>query len=161
LVKLALEVIGDVIGPQGTNRIGLRYFDEIRVPGVGDNPADWNSYFARPFVDVLALGEPLDLMPQAFQGVASFATRSGNILVLRWGPRDQPATDSQGVRRILPSTGPFFLIDIDSYWEATQETPPFDPKFILETCDDLHAPVRDLFESTITEDLRNVFREAD
>lgn len=159
LIEAAVKTIHDVVELNGLTRIGLRYFDEIRVPGVGEDPVDWNDYFARPLVDVFDLGIPLDLTPQTFNGMASFRTEMESTLVLRWGPRDGPAIDTKGVRRTLPNTGPMFLIDIDSYWEPQDQIPPFDPKAVLDICDDLHEPVRDLFEATITDKLREIFRQ--
>jgi hypothetical protein len=47
----------------------------------------------------------------------------------------------------------------DSFWEADQEVPEFDPERILAIADELHRPARALFDSVVTEKLREeVFR---
>src|SRR5262249_606330 len=45
-------------------------------------------------------------------------------------------------------------VDIDSFWTAQGETPEFEAQMLLSLCDELHAPVRDLFENLITPRLR-------
>ena len=153
----ARNQVGDV---DGVERVGLRYVDEIRVPGA---PADeW-----APWVDVTLLGpgpvgEELGLAPALWQGTSAFAPGPQRTVVLRYGPRDGYAVDPGGdIKRSMPTPGPFFLMDIDSFWIPSEGTPEFDTKALLATCDELHAPVRTLFERLITDRLREeVFRRA-
>ncbi|MFC2725538.1 MAG: TIGR04255 family protein, partial [Bifidobacterium dentium] len=58
------------------------------------------------------------------------------------------------LRRPLPSPGPLFKLDIDSYWQP-DDIPVFDPNRILAIADKLHDPVRSMFEGLITNRLRN------
>jgi uncharacterized protein (TIGR04255 family) len=58
-------------------------------------------------------------------------------------------------RRSPPSnSGPYFLVDIDSFWAAGDAVPEFSVNRALEMIDQLHGPVRELFEAAITERLR-------
>jgi uncharacterized protein (TIGR04255 family) len=50
-------------------------------------------------------------------------------------------------------------MDFDSYWEPA-DLPEFDVPSLINTCDLLHAPASAMFESFVTERLRNdVFRK--
>ena len=62
-----------------------------------------------------------------------------------------PAGD---LKRSTPAPGPYFLLDIDSFWTPSDDVPVFDEDKIVSVCDDLHSPVRDMFEGLITERLR-------
>jgi len=78
-------------------------------------------------------------------------------------PRDGYAVDPGGeLKRSAPVPGAFFLLDIDSYWTPSEGIPEFDVGQLLTTSEDLHAPVRRLFESLITDELREeVLRRVD
>lgn len=53
-------------------------------------------------------------------------------------------------------------MDIDSFWAPSDGFPEFDIEMLLAMCDDLHAPVRSLFERLITDRLRKeVLRHAE
>ncbi len=58
------------------------------------------------------------------------------------------------LRRPLPPPGPLFKLDIDSYWQSDDEVPEFEKKGILAKTDELHEPVRGVFENLITDRLR-------
>jgi uncharacterized protein (TIGR04255 family) len=155
--KIAAEVFtarSDVAPVDGIERVGLRYIDEIRVP-VTDEGVDWG-----PYVDVTMLGPAvlapeLGLVNEQWQGIAVFHPAPGDALVLRYGPRVGYAVEPGGdLRRPAPPPGPFFLMDIDSFWAPSDEVPEFAVDPLLETSDRLHAPVRRLFERLITERLR-------
>lgn len=46
------------------------------------------------------------------------------------------------------------MLDFDSFWEPL-DIPEFDPSSLADTCDELRAPVRKLFDLLITDRLRN------
>ena len=46
IIADVLEAAQQTCRPDGVLRIGLRYVDEIRVPGVESIPGDWNGYIA-------------------------------------------------------------------------------------------------------------------
>ncbi|MEO6626998.1 MAG: TIGR04255 family protein [Aquihabitans sp.] len=161
LRKVAVEVLKarqDVGGLDGIERVGLRYIDEIRVPG---DPADgWASWVDRTLLGPASLGEELGLGPVLWQGLTAFTPGPERTIVLRYGPREGYAVDPAGdLKRSTPTPGPFFLLDVDSFWTPDNGVPEFDIETLLMTCEELHAPVRTLFERLITDRLRNeVFR---
>ncbi|GAA4655746.1 TIGR04255 family protein [Arthrobacter gyeryongensis] len=149
----------EVSNIDGVERIGLRYIDEIRVPGT-DIP-DWGMYLNDSLLgprSANGIGLPL----KQWQGVAAFGPEKGRSLVLRYASGEGFATDPNGeLRRKSPSyPGPFFLLDVDSFWVPEAGVPEFSPTLLTSQGDALHAPVREMFEQLITDRLRNeVFRK--
>jgi len=161
LVADVLEARQEVGGIDGIERLGLRYIDEIRVPG--EPVHDWAPWVDPTLLGPAPIGEELGLTTAQWQGVTAFTPARDRTLVLRYGPRNGFAVDPGGdLKRSTPTPGPFFLLDIDSFWTPSEEVPEFDIKTLLATCDELHAPVRRVFERLITDRLREeVLRHAD
>ena len=147
----------------GVERLGLRYIDEIRVPGVGDS-SSWRDWVRPALLGPNHLAADLDLRNDAWQGISTY---SGQLdadeefdqmtLVVRYGVGEGYALAPDGeLRRKTPPPGPFFLIDIDSYWgPATAGVPTLDLDKLTRALEGLHAPVRNLFENAITDRLRD------
>ncbi len=141
----------------GVDRIGLRYIDEIRVP---EMDADGGTSAWAPWVDPSLLGPgalapELGLAAAQFQGFAMFSAGPERTLALRYGPMHGYAVNPDGdLKRTTTPPGPYFLLDIDSYWTASSVTPEARNDWVLDVCDELHKPVRTLFERLITERLR-------
>ena len=152
---LALEAFSarmQVAPVDGVERIGLRYIDEIRVPDV---PPEWSQWVHDSLLGP-SRSESVRLPLSQWQGVGVYGEQPGCSLVLRYGPRQGHAVDPNAdIRRVLHSSdGEFFLMDLDSFWTPKQGTPEFEIEAVLRICDDLHHPVRGLFESLITNRLR-------
>ncbi len=154
----ARQSLGDL---DGVERVGLRYIDEIRVPG----GANWRAWVDGTLLGPTSVAHELGLVPGQWQGVSLFSPGEERTVVLRYGPQEGYAVDPGGdLKRSkpVPIPGPFFLMDIDSFWTPNGRTPEFETKGLLERCDELHTPVRGLFERLITERLRTeVLRHAD
>ncbi len=158
-VQTALDVRAEVSEPSGYERVGLRYIDEVRIP-YDDAVTDW-----APWVhSSLLAAQPddgVDLPVSDWQGVCQFGPTEGRSLVLRYGPRMGYAVEPNGpLRRPTMTTGTFFLLDIDSFWETSGDVPDFDPQKLIARCDNLHVPVRKLFEGLITNKLREEVLDA-
>ncbi len=159
-LRAALNVRAEVSEPSGYERVGLRYIDEIRVPTEGD-PMDWS-----PWVHASLLAaqpdEKVDLPQSDWLGMSHFGPADGRSLVLRYGPRKGYAVEPKGhLWRAETPAGSFFLLDLDSFWEASGgRVPEFKPDELTARCDDLHAPVRRLFEGLITDKLRQEVLDA-
>ena len=162
VLALALAARQGIEPVDGLDRLGIRYIDEIRVPDLDEGATDWGEWVDPSLVGPSALAEPLGLRVEQWQGAARFTTAAGNTLVLRYGPRQGFAVDPAGdLKRPTPPPGPFFLADIDSFWSVGDVVPPFEPDAVLKRADELHGPVRSVFESLITERLRKeVLRHA-
>lgn len=188
LLLLALDARLSVGSLDGFERVGLRYIDEIRVPdsngsalGAGDavereaSPA-WEQWLAESLVGPALLGPELGLRAAQWQGLTVFGPtgsaspddfdsgggRGSDSLVLRYGPAEGYALDPGGeLKRAVPPPGPFFLLDVDSFWTSPSEIPPMDREELIQIVTRLHAPVRSLFEALITARLREeVLRNA-
>lgn len=158
LLARAIEALEKVARPSGLLRVGLRYLDEIRVPTIVEPPGDWTGYLHPALLTVLQWTGAVDgLSVASWQSVAEMQHESGTDLVVRYGPKFGYAVNPQGPtrRKLVPPPGPFYLIDIDSSWQAGEEVPEFSGHDVLKTSDTLHEPVRSIFESIITDKLRN------
>ncbi len=157
LLELALTARMSSAGTAGIERVGMRYIDEIRVPtDDGDSGITWGNW-----VHPSLLGPALELEQAAgmrlseHQGLAVFAGAGDHALALRYGPREGYATaSSPELRRPTPPPGPFFLLDIDSFWQPSDVAPVMATDIVLQAMDRLHTPVRQLFEGLITDKLR-------
>ena len=142
--------------PDGVLRIGLRYINEIRVPGIDEEPGDWSGYIKEDLLAGSLDFMPAGLKPAAWMGVTQYTAAGDSTLTVRYGPQQGYAVDPSGPtrRKNTPSAGPFFLLDSDSFWEARDEVPEFKTGWIMEQCDRLHTPTRDFFRIAVTDRLR-------
>jgi len=174
LLTLALDARMEVGPLDGLERVGLRYIDEIRVPEAAEEPAAWAAWVDASLLGPAPVVSPLGLRAVQWQGLAVFASGLANpagetapaaqgvtgndgadSLVLRYGPAVGYAVDPGGeLKRSAPPPGPFFLLDIDSFWTPGEQVPPLDRDELLTCVQRLHVPVRTLFESLISERLR-------
>lgn len=158
LFVVALQARLTVAAPAGVERIGLRYIDEIRVPAENDSdtPA-WDRWVDTSLLGPVHISTQPNLKPVVNEGTCVFSGDGDRALVLRYGAQnDYVVQSTPDLRRPLPPPGPLFKLDIDSFWQASDEVPVFDMDFILHRADNLHDPVRDVFESAITDDLREI-----
>ena len=163
LLELAIQVRAEISPPSGVDRIGLRYIDEIRVPtDNGDARITWSNWVDGSLLGPAHLGDKLGLAATASQGLTVFGGPEDRALVLRYGLQDDPAVASTPqLRRATPPPGPLFVLDIDSFWQPGADVPEMTAATVLGVVDQLHQPVREMFESLITERLREeVLRSA-
>ena len=102
----------------GVERIGLRYVLEIRVPVGVDGRVEWGNWIAEPLLGPQRLA-PAGLFLTEWQGAAVYREpQPGKSLVVRYGPGFGQALDANyHLRRVTPvQPGPYFLMDIDSFW---------------------------------------------
>jgi uncharacterized protein (TIGR04255 family) len=161
LVREALAARNTVAALDGVERVGLRFIDEIRVPGGAQ--ADWSEWLDTSILAAGAFSKKVDMPVSQWQGAVLFGEQPGKALALRYGLREGVAVDSTPeLRRSLPSeSGAFMYLDMDSFWTPGDVTPEFDIDGVVQLCDRLHDPVRTLFESLVTDRLRNeVMRNA-
>jgi uncharacterized protein (TIGR04255 family) len=158
LLGRVLRATRDVPDPNGYVRVGLRYIDEIRLPEGGGEVVDWSGYLNEALLAPAALSvADAMLVPSGWQTIVQFEAGPQHTVVVRYGPGDGHAVNpAEPPRRPrTPALGPYFLLDIDSYWEAGGTIPEFDPDEIAALCDRLHRPVRALFDATVTDRLRD------
>ena len=157
-VLQAIEATTGIAPIVGVERIGLRYINEIRVPDEVADASGWKGWIAEGVVSHL---EPIpgytaessqtviDLRGEGGRMVARYAALVGSGVV-----SDEP------LRRKTPATvGPFFVIDTDSYRETPgEEMLACTSEALDPVLDELHEPLGELFQRTITDKSRNLFR---
>jgi uncharacterized protein (TIGR04255 family) len=159
VIHRALQAAASAVALAGIQRVGIRYIDEIRVEGVR-GPMDWFDYINPALLCATTMDA--DLTPQRTEGLAEFELEDGQRTVMRFGAMSGWVVDPGGPLRLRRSEdGPFFLIDLDSFWLSPGEgIPEFDVERVIDTVKRLRAPVRALFEASITDRLRDeVFRK--
>lgn len=160
LIENALLEIADVAIIPSVERVGLRYTDEIRVPGVSC-PADWAGFIHPSLLGPLNLVN--GLAPEDHQAQVVFRIHDHHLVRLRYGATEGWSVDPDGPLNVRnEGSGPYFLIDLDSFWAApSTEFPEFSVERTVALVNELHRPLRNLFESSITDRLRDsVFRQA-
>ena len=153
VIERTMEALATAAQVAGIQRVGLRYIDEIRVDDVREL-ADWASYVNPSLLAGVTLSE--GLTPLRTEGLAEFDIGNGQRTVMRFGAMRGWVADPSGPLRLRRSAdGLFFLLDIDSFWQPGDEGPPeFSKEAVLDTCAKLREPIRRIFESSITEKLR-------
>ena len=143
----------------GVERVGIRYINEVRVPAASAE-VDWTEWVQPQLSGPRTEVDPLPLT--RWQGVGLYGQQPGRMVIFRYGPVEggvglDPRFD---LRRRKPSTsGPFFLMDVDSFWTPSDGIPEADPQRLKVICEEIHEPVSTIFENSITDRLREVFRE--
>ncbi len=163
-MEFALAALAEVNRPDGFERVGLRYIDEIRTPDVDSQALSWAAWIDASAIGPAGLSTAFGFPVRDWQGLVRFDPAEDRIVVLRYGPREGYAVDPRGSLRragAIPEPGSYFLLDIDSFWESSGDIPEFETSKLIALLDLLHAPVRSIFESLITERLREeVLRHA-
>jgi len=141
--------------PDGLLRVGIRYIDEIRVPGV-ESIADWEPWISPNLIAPLTLDST---EPSGATLALQYGTAPGLVTVFRAAPFATGRTvQEEGPLRLPFPTpeSPYFLLDTDSSWaDPSRQIPEFAPDEIIVILDELHAPCARLFEASITDRLRD------
>ena len=140
----------------GVERIGLRYVMEIRVPAGVDGRVEWSNWINDSLLGPQAIA-PAGMLLTEWQGAAVFRDpQPGKAVIVRYGPGVGQALDpNYHLRRpgqIQP--GPYFHIDIDSFWAPSGAIPEFNRDVLVSTVQDLYVPARTLFQEMITDRLK-------
>ncbi|WP_405399204.1 TIGR04255 family protein [Streptomyces microflavus] len=150
-LRQAIEARQKVSGAGGVARLGVRYINEVRAST--ETPADWSQWISPALTSSTALTVS-DTPPQTWQGLATFGDeREG--LVLRHGNLEGYAVNPAGdLRRPTPPPGPYYLLDIDSYWSPEGDTPPLDWDNIESRYDDAALLAYNFFQQLVTDKYR-------
>ena len=158
LVKKVLSSVQNITQVVGVERVGLRYVNEIRVPAQVSSVQDWQGWMADSIVQVLDIAE--DLRPHTLETVLRLGSQVGYVTVRLASLTEGAIIGNDPLRRRSAlHNGPLFVIDIDSYWERGDgDFLDFEVVSLLELMDDLHEPVGRVFQSTLTDKLRQEMR---
>jgi uncharacterized protein (TIGR04255 family) len=149
----ARSSVSDIVGVE---RLGLRYVLEIHVPVGVAGHVEWANWIAEPLLGPQQIA-PAGLTLTEWQGAAVYReAQPGRSMIVRYGPGMGQALDaSYHLRRTMPvEQGPFFLMDIDSFWTPTGSIPEFDRNAALVTFQDLYEPARAVFQEMLTSRLK-------
>jgi uncharacterized protein (TIGR04255 family) len=155
LSDMAMHVVAarsQVSSIVGVERIGLRYVLEIRVPTGEDGRIEWANWIAEPLLGPHRIA-PGGLSMTEWQGAAVFREpQPGKSMIVRYGPGLGQALDpNYHLRRTLPvEPGPFFLVDLDSFWTPAASIPEFDRDAVRATFQNLYEPARTAFDELLT-----------
>ncbi|MDR3202314.1 MAG: TIGR04255 family protein [Bifidobacteriaceae bacterium] len=140
----------------GIERIGLRYLDEVRVPGrvPGAGWSDWIS----PELLPPKPPEGFSLLQQ--QSLAQYGVNHGaDSVTLRYGVVNGPSAfvSTPHLARPAAPVAPYFLLDTDASWMAKPGEPLAEPavEALATVAHRLHAAAKAMFENSITDKLRN------
>ena len=136
----------------GVERIGLRYILEVRAPMGIDGRVEWANWIAEPLLGPHRIA-PAGLTLTEWQGAAVYReAQPGKSMIVRYGPGLGQALDpNYHLRRAMPvQTGPFFLLDIDSFWTPAGSIPEYNRIAVLTTFRDLYEPIRTVFQEMLT-----------
>jgi uncharacterized protein (TIGR04255 family) len=150
-----LTSLEEVRRPDGVLRIGLRFIDEIRVPGV-QKIADWRGWVSDALVAPFILDE---LEPSAATVALQYGAAPGLVTTFRAAPFASGRTVQEDGPLRLPfdtPEGAYFLLDTDASWtDPHAQVPEFDVASIVAILTELHEPCHRLFEAAITDRLRD------
>lgn len=156
LLSAVVEAYETSVPDSSIRRIGLRYLDEIRVPEPPGDLAGWSYWIAPELVaasTILPRGEHNGIR-------ASYHNSEGDRELVYWWGTFHGATvvgqDQPFSRSGLPKTR-MFVLDVDSA-KTFPEYHVFGAGDILETVRSLHEPVGSVFQNSITDAARRMFR---
>lgn len=157
LVMRVVDARAQISSIVGIERIGLRYVLEIRVPTGVDGHIEWSNWISEQLLGPQRI-VPGDLALTEWQGAAVYReAQPGKSLIVRYGPGVGQALDpNYHLRRVTPvEGGPFFLMDIDSFWTPSGSIPEYNRDALLMMFKDLYTPVQDVFQEMITSRLKD------
>jgi uncharacterized protein (TIGR04255 family) len=160
LVRAVVDVVLQRSSIPAVERIGLRYINEVRVPDAITRPEQWQSWVAPVLLNATEVSGGRSVA--ALQGIVQYETDDQQHMTFRYGTFGSGTVVGNPVlkRADNDQTQPFFLLDLDSFWEAMSPESALAPdsERIAEILDSLHEPISDIFEGALTDRLRQVFR---
>lgn len=159
LVLAVADAVAATTKIVGIERLGLRYINEIRVPAEITDTNDWQGWISDELLRVLGVAE--GYQTEGFQTVLRLAGVDSTGVVVRYAALhgDGVVGDGPLRRRAPATTGPFFVIDTDSYRASTgPDMEEFERDTVAAILDVIHEPVGSLFHRAITDHLREEFR---
>ncbi|CAN5653524.1 hypothetical protein BH18ACT13_BH18ACT13_17370 [soil metagenome] len=135
----AIDVLGQ-IGVQVRERIGLRYVNRLADPEAR-RATDWRRFIRHELLGVVGGPELGDDVVQAIQQIR--LREPDGFVVIHHGYLSDEVAGNDGAH---------YLIDIDVFDERAVR---FDPDETLKLIDSYHERLKDLFEISITDEMRS------
>lgn len=154
LLKVCFGAIEKAIGRVYVERAGLRYVDEVRPTDI-TSTRDWEAWIAPPLVSAAALLPGRS--PETLRGVTVYEVAERTIMTFQWGEVIGHSVVAPSKVRKPPEPGRFFVLDADAFW--VPETPSATaPTEMVWRFKELHAPVSEVFQASLTSKTRSMFR---
>lgn len=156
VISRCLAAVDQHASPAAIERVGLRYINEVRVPENITDVREWRGWIADALVDVPAM--TADYQAVNLQGAVQYTTGEHRSLTFRFAaaPAGSMIGNEPLKRRHFPPEGPFFALDLDSFWQPPpDESPDWALDTIMTVMDQLHGPIGATFQSAITDKLRD------
>lgn len=153
----ALAALEKTLDSVVVKRVGLRYIDEIRVDTPPEHTGGWSPWINEALLaPVMAYG---DSQAEVLRGNVLYNPGDDRKVIFNWGEfigssvvgPDVPFHDAT----LAPSK--LFLLDVDSAWEP-RDFVLLDQGHISKIIDRLHDPIGEIFQWSITEQARELFR---
>ncbi|HTZ62827.1 MAG TPA: TIGR04255 family protein [Solirubrobacteraceae bacterium] len=160
LLGRVLRALAIVAAPVAVSEVSLRYVNEIRHPSVRA-AGDWRGLLHDAFIG------PVNLLGAAAEHASTAAVYrlpgAREVRVVSGAESEGFLVDPEGPLYVRPAAaGPFFGLDLAAEWSAPRgPLPPFGVEHVLRIARELHAPLRELFERAITDELRAHFAGTD
>lgn len=139
-----VAAVADVLSPALVQRVGLRYIDELRAPGV-TTAADWSGRIAPNFLG--AANDPhVGASVTSIQQAVEIQGPNGTKVVLRHGT----------VRTVEGQ--PAYLLDQDC---SIEDSGRFDAATLITSFDQLHILALGVFQRAITDTYYGQLKEGD
>jgi len=162
VIEICRSLIGASVKPV-LQRVGLRYIDEIRIPG---NPVkdarQWAGWVDTRLVDHLSVG-PTGAPVGLSQSLVAYdlGDRRGlnfRFAALRSGAVVVPTT----IKRTPFEDGPVFVLDIDAYQDlGGSNAVRLEPDDVASALRSVHDAAGQTFQDAITDRARKLFRQGD
>jgi uncharacterized protein (TIGR04255 family) len=165
LTETTLAAFDQVSGLLRCIRVGLRYINEVKSKLVHGPDGEWQLRKSwNPYINNDLLGgveqEPAKLCAYANRGTSYFHSRDGDEYVsLDFGIQPDGLVDPTGVLELEGESGPCFILDIDASKHISPEESPANAE-LLHILDSLHDVVETIFQWSITDRTREIFRAA-
>ncbi|CCQ16881.1 putative uncharacterized protein [Rhodococcus sp. AW25M09] len=155
LLGVCLKALEKAVGNLYVERAGLRYIDEVRPPGI-TLTHEWDRWIAPQLVSAANLVP--SRTPERLLGSTAYEVAARVFLVFQWGQVVGHSVVAPSEVRTTPAEpGKFFVLDADAFW--VPESPVATaPTGILEKFKELHGPVSEIFQASLTEQARSMFR---
>jgi uncharacterized protein (TIGR04255 family) len=158
--SLLLDVVSAVEGMAqivGVERVGIRYINEIRVDDEIKTVRDWRAWVSQDALAVLNVAD--DLSVSTLESVLRMESEDSHLTVRLAALSGAGVVGNEPLRRrSQPADGPFFVVDIDSYWGPSEDMMDFESDKLVSLVDRLHLPVGSMFQSVLTDKVRDEFR---
>lgn len=157
LVDAAVSALSQAVDSIVVQRVGLRYIDEIRVESPPQHTDGWEPWVNAALLSAVHAYQAAGA--EFMRGTTVYDSGEGRKVIFNWGEfigSTVVGSDLPFYEANLPVTK-MFLVDIDSAWEPS-EYALLNSEEVGNIIRSLHDPIGEIFQWSITEKSRELFR---